>query len=193
MSTSTTIWDEWKRLTRFLHSAHLALQREAQLWSGLELAAPEQVELLGRHGASSYSVALADHISAVGDDESLYSAVLFSSYAIVEATASDRLGIDSRELGGVEDWGSRLLKQVSKSWDDVFDGCAGAVEVAVTRNALAHGSRVIDHGAANRLLQAGSSWVEGAMPALDYDSLQSYRSRLRSLLRQGTTDARDVE
>jgi hypothetical protein len=187
------VWAEWKRLTRFLHSAHLALQREAQLWSTLELASPEAVELLGGHGPSKYSVALADHVSAVQDDETLYTAVLFATYALVEATAADHLGIDSRDLGGIEDWGARFLGKVGKSWEDVLDGCAGSVEVAVVRNALAHGTRELDQGAANRLGQVGSAWSLGPMPTLDYAGLQLYRSRLRSLLRQGTTDSRAAE
>lgn len=181
------LWSEWGKLTRFLHSTHLALTREAELWSTLELASPGTVELLGGHGGSRYSVSVEQHVATVQDHETLYASVLFASYALTEATAADQLGLDSRSMAGVEDWGSRLLKSVGKGWVNVFGELAGSVEVAVVRHAFAHGTRQIDAGAARRLSDAGSGWVAGPLPTLDYDSLQTYRSRLRSLLRQGIT------
>lgn len=82
-----------------------------------------------------YKVSLDQHIAAVDDEEVLFASVLIHSYALTEAAACDRLGLDSRSAGGIEKWAAELLLANGRSWADVFDGEAGAVEVAVIRNA----------------------------------------------------------
>jgi hypothetical protein len=62
-----------------------------------------------------------------------------------------RLGGDAPDFGGIEDWGKRLLATTGATWDSLKEGLAGAVEVAVVRNAYAHGGRRIDDRAAKRL------------------------------------------
>jgi hypothetical protein len=62
--------------------------------------------------------------------------------------------VDARDLRGIEDWGGRLLGRTNQSWDSVHHGLAGAVEVAVVRNAYAHGTRQIDVAAETRLRKA---------------------------------------
>ena len=64
-------------------------------------------------------------------------------------------------------------------------GLAGAVEVAVVRNAFAHGSRSIDVQAQARLLKAGApTRPVGSTMTLTYDELHEFRTRLKSLLNE---------
>src|SRR4051794_25483101 len=64
--------------------------------------------------------------------------------------------MELRSLGGIEGWGTRLLTGNDRDWSEVEGGLAGAVEVAVVRDAFAHGSRTIDSLARARLLAAGA-------------------------------------
>jgi hypothetical protein len=51
--------------------------------------------------------------------------------------------------------GTRLLATTGSTWGALKEGLAGAVEVAVFRNAYAHSGRRIDESAANRLRAVG--------------------------------------
>jgi hypothetical protein len=94
--------------------------------------------------------------------------------------------LDSRSLSGIEDWGGRLLRAAGNDWTDVKGGLAGAVEVAVVRNAFAHGSRVIDAAAAARLFAAGGKTRKpGSRVGLSYQQLRGYRNCLLALLEAG--------
>jgi hypothetical protein len=131
-------------------------------------------------------VALAQHLQAVEDEDTLLGAVLIHSYAIAEAAASDRLSIPARDVGGIEDWGARLLATTGETWYSLKGGLAGAVEVAVARNAYAHGARCLDETSARRLRAAGLTDVSAGDPVvLDYPKLKALRGRLRSLLGAG--------
>jgi hypothetical protein len=77
------------RITRFLESARLAFARERKLWTSLELEAVDDVKLSAPTGQGSYRVALAQHLQAVEDEDTLLGAVLIHSYAIAEAAVSD--------------------------------------------------------------------------------------------------------
>ena len=179
-SANGYVWREWRRQTRFLESARLAFARERQLWHSLSLADPGKVELTAPAGPGKYSVALADHLAAIDDEEALYSSVLVQAYAFTESVACDHLGVDSRESGGIEDWGLRLLQDAGFDWTKPDGGLAGAVEVAVVRSAFAHGTRVIDVQAERRLLAAGMTTRPASSPVhLPYDDLRKYRMRLR--------------
>jgi hypothetical protein len=80
----------------------------------------------------------------------------------------------------------RLLQAADRTWEDVAGGEAGAVEVAVVRNAFAHGSRVIDAPAEQRLRRAGATHrIAGDPVLLTYDDVRLFRERLRSLLNAG--------
>lgn len=185
-SSNAALFDEWGRITRFLESARLAFARERNLWASLEIATTDDVQLSAPAGHGIYKVRLSQHLTAVQDDEILFASVLIHSYALAEFAASDRLGVLSRDLAGIEDWGARLLATTGHHWTDVHDGEAGAVEVAVVRNALAHGSRTIDRNAAKRLAAAGvSRYAVGDAVTLAHDELREFRARLLSLLRVG--------
>jgi hypothetical protein len=180
------VWDQWGKITRFLESARLAFARERNLWASLELEAVDEVKLSAPTGKGSYRVALAQHLQAVEDEDTLLGAVLIHSYAIAEAAASDRLSIPARDVGGIEDWGARLLAITGEDWNSLKGGLAGAVEVAVARNAYAHGARRLDETSARRLRAAGLTATTAGDPViLDYRKLKALRGRLRSLLGAG--------
>lgn len=186
----STVWDEWGALTRFLESARLAFARERNLWRSLELADRQAATITSpTRDQGRYEVSLSQHVAAVEDEVTLYASVLIHSYALVEATACDKLGIDSRSAGGIEGWGKQLLDANGRDWSDVHDGRAGAVEVAVVRNAFAHGTRSISTNDSQRLISASSPARQAGDPvSLSYEELSRFRARLRSLLRYGGAD-----
>jgi hypothetical protein len=181
-----TVWSEWGALTRFLESARLAYARERNLWNSLELADRESVVIVSTSGARRYEVSLDKHLSAVDDEVTLHASVLIHYYALAEAAACAHLNLDSRSAGGIEAWGRQLLEANNRSWADVLDGVAGAVELAVVKNAYSHGTRKISDRDASRL--AGVVALPrsaGDSVSLTYDELRRYADRLRSLLRVG--------
>lgn len=181
-----TVWTEWGSLTRFLESARLAFARERSLWGSLEITDLDAVTITSTTGRRRYEVSLRKHVAAVDDEVTLYASVLIHSYALTESAACQRLGLDSRAAGGIESWGHRFLGANGREWTHVSDGMAGAVEVAVVRNAFAHGARSIDVRGAQRLGAAGSpKRCVGDAVSLAYDELCTYRGRLRSLLNCG--------
>ena len=181
---SSPVWDEWGRTTRFLESTRIAFARERLLWESLELADGAAAQLAVPMEAGQYKVKLAQHLEAVADEATLLGLILIQSYALAEAAAAQLLG--DRADGGVESWGGQLLSANHRDWTAVYGGKAGAVEVAVVRNAFAHGTRRIDRAGARRLLEAGApKRAEGEAVTITYSELMDYRVRLRSLLRLG--------
>jgi len=84
-----------------------------------------------------------------------------------------------------------MLQANGRSWADVFDGQAGAVEVAVVRNAFAHGTRIVNTDGAARLQAVGSTLHSaGDTVSLTYEQLCKFRVRLRGILRYGGVDPR---
>jgi hypothetical protein len=180
------VWREWRRLTRFLESARVAFARESNLWISLELRSADEVKLSAATPHGSYKVGLQQHLEAVRDEEMLFASVLIHSYALAETAAAERLGSDARDFGGIEDWGTRLLATTGSTWGALKEGVAGAVEVAVVRNAYAHGSRRVDESAARRLRAVGmTSPALGDLIVLDYTTVKVFRGRLRTLMDRG--------
>jgi hypothetical protein len=179
------MWSEWGRTTRFLNSTRIAFAREQALWRNLELADRSAARIHTVSGPARYRVSLEDHIRALGDEQLLHGAILVYSYTLAESQAADHLGLSTRDLGGIEDWSHRLLQRIGRSWGDVLDGKAGLVEVAVVRNALAHGLDRMDQRGINRMAAAGSTfgWTVGEPVVISFGQLRLYRDRLRSLLR----------
>lgn len=181
-------WNEWGRLTRFMESARISFHREARLWQSLELQKPDEIKVHVNDEKSYYAVTLEQHCQAVNDDWLLFGLVLVASYALAEAAAAEKLGVaNMADVGGVEAWGKSLLDRAGSKWSDVKDGKKGAVEVAVVRNAIAHGDRTYSQSAVNRLTIAGVASVKVGDPiVLTHPVLKDYRARLKSLLRAGT-------
>ena len=152
------------------------------MWPSLGIERAEQVRVSAPEG--HYNVALPGHIEAIDNAETLlHGSVLVHSYALAECAAADRLATDPRSLGGIEDWGARLLNTNDRDWTDVDGGQGGAAEVAVARNAFAHGSRTIDAAARARLFAAGARvGPAGSAVTMTYAELREFRGRLQSLL-----------
>lgn len=180
------VWREWRRLTRFLESARLASVRDRNLWTSLELRSADEVKLSAATPHGPYKIGLQQHLDAVRDEEMLFASVLIHSYALAETAAAERLGSDVRDFGGIEDWGPRLLATTGSTWGALKEGLAGAVEVAVVRNAYSHGGRRIDESAANRPRAVGmASPARGDLVVLDYATVKVFRGRLRTLVDRG--------
>lgn len=164
----------------------MAFARERDMWASLGIEEPGRVRISAPEDQARYSVALQRHIDAIDDAEMLHASVLLHSYALAESAALNHLQLDPRSLGGIEDWGARLLSANGRDWTDVKGGLAGAVEAAVTRNAFAHGSRTLDATARTRLLAAGAQTRPlGSRVTLTYNELHEFRGRLLSLLNAG--------
>lgn len=184
--SAQSVYDEWKRLARFLESARMAFARERNLCTSLGIQAPEKFGISPPKDHPRYKVTLQEHIDATADTETLHASVLLHSYALAEAAAAIHLAINARTFGGIEDWGDRLLKANGRDWINVSGRLAGAVEIAVTRNAFAHGSRTLDPEAHARLLAAGAKpRPVGSRVTLTYTDLRKFRGRLLSLLNAG--------
>ena len=87
----------------------------------------------------------------LGDEEILWGAVLVHTFALTQSAAEEKLEIDLRSTAGIEDWGGKLLKSDREDVERRQGRQGGAVEVAVVRNAVAHGTRTINPNAAERL------------------------------------------
>lgn len=190
------IWDEWKRITRFLESSRIAFDRENLLWASLEAKDKKGVSLVTKEGPSTYSVELNDHLKAIRTHDVLFSLVLGATYALAESYGRLKLGLsDDDDLsGGIEAWGKKLLAAAGHDWAKVLGGLAGMVEVSVVRNAYAHGIRTANQKMINRFTAHGLScpWSPGDEISLTYDSVEQYRARIKSLLRLGSNKKRSL-
>lgn len=181
------VWDTWKELTQFLESGSFALARERQLWSSIEIPDRLNAKIVAADGVRQYNVTVEQHLAAVTNERALHSAVLVFSYSLAEAAARDKLGLAPDDVlqNGIESWGQGMLSANAQSWASVQDGLAGAVEAAIVRNAVAHGTPTVESRMLNRLEAAGSAvaWKVGDPVVLGYLELQTYRARLKSLMR----------
>lgn len=186
-TTAEEVWDEWKRLTRFFECSKIAFQRELSIWSGLEVPDFEAIRISVENGPSKFTVTASDHIDTLKDESLLYFIVLTYSYSLCECYARVKLGLGGGEPldGGIEAWGGAILKQSGNTWEDVLGGRAGLVEVAVVRNFISHGTRVVDQSTLQRFATVGETcpWQLGDVLTLSYDGVETYRSRLKSLMR----------
>ncbi|TXL61474.1 hypothetical protein [Aeromicrobium terrae] len=179
------LWDRWGALTVSLLSMRVAIEREHALWEHLDVTNRAETRIKSSVGGK-FKIKITDHAAALEDQSTLASAALVLSYSMAEAAALERLGLDSRKVHGIEEWGARLLESNTSSWDDVEGGLAGVVEVAVIRNLVVHGPLTIDAASAKRLRKAGCTTLDaGDQVVLDLDIVGGYRHRLRHLLEAG--------
>lgn len=187
--TVADVWEEWKRLTRFLECSKIAFQRELGLWSGIEVADLNSVRISTQNGQSRFSLTASEHLDTLRDDDLLLFVVLTYSYSLCECYARVKLGLGegARLNGGVESWGEELLAATGNQWADVLGGRAGLIEVAITRNLLAHGSRSIGKSTLDRFANANElcPWALDDTVSLTYEKAEEYRSRLKSFMRLG--------
>lgn len=183
----TNIWERWGALTRSLISTRIAMDRERSFWENLNFTNKSQLKLKATpRGSNRVTVRLVDHVTALEDEGTVLAATLVLSYALAESAALDQLGLDARQVSGIEDWGTRLLRAAGKGWSEVADDLAGAVEVGVVRNLVAHGQSTVDAKSHTRLLKAGCVDYEvGDSIQLGYEELGAFRNRLKSLLTVG--------
>ena len=180
------IWVRWGALTKSLISTRIAIEREKSFWRDLDFTSKAQLRLKNAVRDSKLTVKLAEHVEALGDEDTILAATFVLSYALAEAEALDRLHLDARHTSGVEDWGTRLLLGAERTWSDVPDGLAGAVEVGVVRNLIVHGETTLDAKSHTRLVKAGCmTYQVGDRIHLDYAQVAAYRTRLRNLLTAG--------
>ena len=184
------IWQEWKKVTRFLECSKIAFTRESDIWKSLQIPDLGAVRISTANGDSSFSLTANDHLETLQDEGLLFSIVLTYSYSLCECYARVRMGLGEgdRLSGGIEAWGTDLLAQTGNNWPDVLGGRAGLIEVAVARNFIAHGSRLVGQSTIDRYSSAGEScpWVLGELLVLNYDKVELYRSRLKSLMKLGS-------
>ena len=128
--TVADVWEEWKRLTRFLECSKIAFQRELGLWSGLEVADLNAVRISTQNGPSRFSLTASEHLDTLQDSDLLLFVVLTYSYSLSECYARAKLGLgeSARLNGGIESWGTDLLTAKGKQWTDVLGGRAGLIE-----------------------------------------------------------------
>lgn len=189
------LWDEWRRITRFLESGRIAFARERDLWAGLELVNPDDVKLNvppeGKTTGRGYRIDLPSHQASLADEELFHAAVLLHTYALTEAVSHEVLALRGATFGyGIESWGLALLQSYPgpegpRGWSKTLPE-GELVETAVHRNVFAHGQRHLDERSVARLNRAGrTTWKTGDVVPLAYDTVRAHRARLRQLLRDG--------
>lgn len=186
VSCVSGLWDRWGALTRSLISTRIAVERERSFWENLNFTNRSNLKIKARVRGGAFTIRLVDHVKALDDEATVLAAALVLTYSVAESAVTDHLGLESRQVAGVEDWGGRLLKSVGRDWGQVEGGLAGAVEIGVVRNLIVHGVDKVDSKSHQRLLTAGCDRFETGSPlALDYETVGVYRTRLRSLLMAG--------
>lgn len=203
-----SIWDDWKEWTQFLALVDYSLESSATTWRSLPVKDRDQVTLVRTNGGSKFSCPGDRFLPTLESRHTVCTLLILSSYALIEGHVEEVLIHAAASLlasvslvndfrngvitakgfcsnGGVETWGTALLSAFGRDWSNVYDGKAGAVEVAAVRNALAHGRKCVTASMINRVTAAGGSlpWCEGDPIALDMTLTGLYRNRLRSFAR----------
>ena len=150
---SDPIFEEWKRLTRWWNCMLTAAARERSYWIGAGIKEPKSTELILSHRSNSKFRISVDNYTAVLNDPSMTASLaLLMSWGLLEQRGRRALRLnDSDQLPQIEDWGRRVLAGRDATWSQVFGGRKGLVEVAVIRNAVAHGNHRITQRMLNRV------------------------------------------
>lgn len=87
--------------------------------------------------------------------------------------------------GGPAAWLNATMNAVQQPWASVYGGHAGLVEIALLRNAIAHGHRTVTDGLMSEMSGAGIPYsaTVGAPLSIDFAALHEYRGRIRSWCR----------
>jgi len=201
------VWREWLQLTRLQWSGRIAFETELRRWNDPFLAGGDKLSVRISDCGGEYETSFDNHLVALRDVSQYCGLILVKSWALLEGHAKlvahldlqgrladlfdrgqveDLAAADDHILaGGVEAWGSDLLRRVGQDWDKVFEGQAGLVEVSLVRNAVAHGRR----HATEALIQSARArsaefpYATGEEIVLDFDRLHNYRGRIRSFCR----------
>ncbi len=196
-------WGDWLRLTRLLWSGRIAFAAEVER----RAKAPREDVVAAADAGGRYTTSIDNHIAALQDPDVFYQMTLLQSWALLERHAKlakhivetehwSLLSLSANDaahafvtaatlVGGVDVWGERLMRDVGQSWDQVFGGKVGLVEVSIMRNAIAHG---LEHMPCEMLENArnrGASLplLAGDPIRLTFDQLHEYRGRIRSFCR----------
>lgn len=188
-SSENAIWEEWKKITRFIESSRIAFSRESFLCSSFQPLDSSAVQIVATEGPSTFKSTLDEHVRTLRDESILFSIGLLASYALTESFSRIKLSIpeDADLQGGIEAWGTRLLQRTNHDWTYVLDGLPGIIEVSIARNYAAHGTSTVTQRTINRFLTLGLQcpWPQGQSIRMDCAMLDTYRARLRSLMRLG--------
>lgn len=197
------MWDEWRRLTKFLGSARIAFAQaldRTQATDGV-------IEMPLGDGPSIYRTSIAEHRKALNDLHTLHSLVLVRSFSLAEShcrlahrvaerkewhlldgTVPDAVlaaAENEKLVGGIESWGARLLKLVGQNWPSDFGNKAGLVEASIVRNLMAHGRSKLDEIDMAAALARGAAlpFAVGQPIRIEYPLLNVYRGHLRQFCR----------
>lgn len=183
---TSALWSRWGELTRSLISTRVAVERERSFWESLNFTNRSALKIKAKVRGGSFTIPLVQHVRALDDEFTLLAAAFVLSYSVAESAATKHLGLDSRRVAGIEDWGGRLLQSAGASWSQVEGGLAGASEVGVIRNLIVHGEGNVDARSHQRLKAAGCTRFQPGSPLIiDYEAIGTYRARLKSLLMVG--------
>lgn len=202
------VWTRWKELTQFLAlSDHVLLSQQEQ-WRALPIPDKHDVKILRQDGPYKFETDGATYEAILSDRHVLASVVLLNSYALVESAVRQVYGLlvpdtsvstpllgqiranattitDVVKNGGIETWGTQVLSDLRRDWSYVETQKAGLVEVAIARNAIAHGEAEVTQSMVNRATASSASlpWAVGSPIRLDIARVKEYRHRLRSFAR----------
>lgn len=200
-------WKDWLALTRLQWGARIAFDTECERWGDRTKIGKSAQKVTAECHGGTYETSLANHIAAISDPHLLWSLILLKSYALLESHAKltrhmidtsqwdlftrdlgdhDMDTIDAIRLqGGIESWGTTLLRDVGQSWDMVYGAQTGLVEISLMRNALMHGYRRTSQHLVDSFAKRGCVCPKplGAPVQVDFGELHEYRGRIRSFCR----------
>ena len=200
------IWNQWQEVSRNFGCILLAMDSEQRR---IKRATHCDNVLRFVSGFSTFKVTRAEYLSTLGSPHRFCSMVLQAYCGLVDEHARDvlrellEIGVDVSPLldpkygttdnqiehfpspNGVEDWGTKLLGIVHRSWSDVQPGRAKIVEALAVRGAIAHGNQEVTQRMLDRVQNVGGTllWPINSRIILNYDVVKNYRDYLRSFVR----------
>ena len=213
------IWNNWSSVTRFLNIACMAFESEHTRWNNsYTIKDPSKVILERVQLGKTFKIDLPIYLDFLQNQHLLCALILQYSHGLVEQHTKDVLtelhnrgklsllhldptgkNNNISELienftstnRGIEIWGAKILQCTNRKWSDIKEGMKGLVEVAIIRNAIAHGKPTITTRMVNRASKCNLQllWGLGDEVTLNIQILEEYRSRLRSSSRVIATGA----